>query len=575
MNDINPNQEAHHTVLSTRKVGEITGNFRILSYQRGYRWGRNEVRQLLDDIWENGCALYRLQPIVVQTSGDGAWELIDGQQRLTTLYLIYRFLTKSGLKNVPPLYGITYQTRPDSAAFLEDPDECQATRNIDYHFMHGAYLEIENWFGPTGHDRQERADMLFLSLKKYVEVIWYQASQSENSIDLFSRLNIGRIPLTSAELIKAHLLTQFGALNSDHVHAVAAQWDSIERDLRHSDLWAFVSIAEAETYPTKITLLLDTIARRYPIAHGRNFGNHHTFESLREHISGDPSGIWNEVVELHAHILGWFENHDLYHRIGFLVAAGDSFPDIVDLARHALASEFSDALTERIRNRLDLTGAVLGAIGYETDKDRTKSQCALLLMNVETVRRRKNSGERFPFAAHHAGQWSLEHIHAQNAQALTTEAEWSEWLDRHVNVLVSLPVSTRRNELIARLEAIIRPVRKSDFDTHSPDVLDFLTSESGTEGAKSVGDIHDITNLALLQRGANSALSNSAFEVKRQMILSMDKSGDYIPVCTRQVFLKYFGDEGARSAYFWSPQDRKAYFDAIEMLLGPYLKETN
>lgn len=417
--------------------------------------------------------------------------------------------------------------------------------------------------------------MLFLALKKRVEVIWYQASQSENSIDLFSRLNIGRIPLTAAELVKAHLLTQMGASDSGHVHAVAAQWDGIEQDLRHPELWAFVSSADADTYPTRITLLLDTVAARYPIAHGRNFGEHHTFESLREHISGDPSGIWNEVVELHARILGWFENHDLYHRIGFLVAAGDSFPDIVHLAGNALASEFSDALTNRIRNRLDLTGAALGAIGYETNGDRTKSQCALLLMNVETVRRRKHSGERFPFAAHHAGQWSLEHIHAQNAQALTTEAEWSEWLDRHLGVLVSLPFSTRRDELVASLEAIIRPVRKSDFDTHSPDVLDFLTSGSGTEGASSVGDIHDITNLALLQRGANSALSNSAFEVKRQMILGMDKSGDYIPVCTRQIFLKYFGDEGARSAYFWSPQDRQAYFNALETLLGPYLKETD
>jgi len=575
MNDVNPDQDAHNTVLSTRKVGEITGHFRILSYQRGYRWGQNEVRQLLDDIWESKGALYRLQPIVVRPTDDGSWELIDGQQRLTTLYLIYRYLTKSGLKNVPPLYEITYQTRPDSADFLKDPDGSQASKNIDYHFLHSAYLEIKKWFGPAGHDRQERADTLFLSLKKQVEVIWYQASQSENSIDLFSRLNIGRIPLTAAELVKAHLLTQLGASDSGHVHAVAAQWDSIEQDLRHPDLWAFVSSADADTYPTRITLLLDTAAARYPIAGGLDFGKHQTFESLRERISCDPSGIWNEVVELHARILGWFENHDLYHRIGFLVAEGDSFPDIVDLARNKLASEFSDAISERIRSRLDLTEEALGAIGYETDGDRTKSQRALLLMNVETVRRRKHSGERFPFAAHHAGQWSLEHIHAQNAQALTTEVEWSEWLDRHLGVLVSLPISTRRDKLVASLEAIPRPVRKSDFDMHSSDVLDFLTSGSGTEGASSVRDIHDITNLALLQRGANSALSNSAFEVKRQMVLGMDKSGEYIPVCTRQVFLKYFGDVGARSAYFWSPQDRQAYFDALEMMLGPYLKVTN
>ena len=78
-------------ILETKLVGNITGTFFVPSYQRGYRWGKDEVTRLLDDIYQNGKKNYCLQPIVVRNNGD-SYELIDGQQRLTTLYLIYKYV---------------------------------------------------------------------------------------------------------------------------------------------------------------------------------------------------------------------------------------------------------------------------------------------------------------------------------------------------------------------------------------------------------------------------------------------------------------------------------------------------
>ena len=40
--------------LETKLVGSIQGDFYIPSYQRGYRWGKDEVSRLLDDIYSNG-----------------------------------------------------------------------------------------------------------------------------------------------------------------------------------------------------------------------------------------------------------------------------------------------------------------------------------------------------------------------------------------------------------------------------------------------------------------------------------------------------------------------------------------
>ena len=83
--------------LDIKLVGDIEGNFYVPSYQRGYRWGKTEVKRLLDDICSTeGKRNYCLQPVVVRKNGD-KYELIDGQQRLTTIYLICRLMIEESL----------------------------------------------------------------------------------------------------------------------------------------------------------------------------------------------------------------------------------------------------------------------------------------------------------------------------------------------------------------------------------------------------------------------------------------------------------------------------------------------
>ena len=82
-------------ILDTKLVGDIEGHFSVPSYQRGYRWGEAEVVRLLDDIYTtDGKRNYCLQPVVVRKNGE-KFEVIDGQQRLTTIYLIYRYMNQA------------------------------------------------------------------------------------------------------------------------------------------------------------------------------------------------------------------------------------------------------------------------------------------------------------------------------------------------------------------------------------------------------------------------------------------------------------------------------------------------
>ena len=83
---------SNNIVLEDKLVGQIHGEFVIPSYQRGYRWEPLQVRTLLDDIYQNGQKTYCLQPVVVRQMENGKYELIDGQQRLTTLYILIKYL---------------------------------------------------------------------------------------------------------------------------------------------------------------------------------------------------------------------------------------------------------------------------------------------------------------------------------------------------------------------------------------------------------------------------------------------------------------------------------------------------
>jgi hypothetical protein len=564
-------------LLELKLVGDIAGSFRVPRYQRGYRWGKPEVECLLNDIWENGDKDYSLQPIVVKRDAEDVWELVDGQQRLTTLYLIFVFMQRAKLKNIGQQYTLTYDTRPKSRDYLQAPDPALANDNIDFFHLHAAYSCIKAWFeqkGVTPNKLQEVADDIFRYLMKRVRVIWYEAPTDQDSTMLFTRLNVGRIPLTNAELFKALLLSRSrgGEGQADRTHEIAAQWDGIERDLQHPDVWAFVADVSALDTPTRITLLLDALAGG---PRGRARPLFHTFDVLRAALEKNgPETIWNEVVQLHARVLGWYENRDHYHKIGYLVAQGERFVDLVQHADGKTKSEFEKVLDARIHETLNLSPSDVSALSYEND--RQKCERVLLLMNVETVRRIKDSNERYSFRTHRRQAWSLEHIHAQHAEGLTKAEQWKEWLRLHRDALGDLPSvdQAKRDDLLRRIDGVGDKLDRQVFQDLARDIAAAFTITDASSSA-ATHSVHSVSNLALLASGHNSALSNAVFEVKRRRILDLDRQGAYIPICTRQVFLKYYSDADGMQVHFWSMQDRDAYLSAILSTnggVGAYLK---
>jgi hypothetical protein len=574
------------TKLELRLVGDITGRFFVPAYQRGYRWGPDEVEQLLEDVWENGDRPYCLQPVVVKARGANEWELVDGQQRLTTLYLVFLCLQRAFLPAAAPPWTLVYETRPRSEAYLATLDASEKGANIDFFHMYRAFEKVQEWI--EGRARRDGnvgrkhfvAMQLYRFLYERVQVIWYEADAGVDARTLFARLNIGRIPLTNGELVKATLIMPGHGGGPTRPEEVVSQWDLIERDLRSPDLWAFLTNADPEAFPTRIELLLDLVAGG---PRGRERKRFQTFDVLRARmISETRAQVWQEIVDLHAVLREWFDDHDLYHWIGFLIAT-DRHPDetlneLVPLAKKVTKQAFRAALAERTRQRLHLRRNDIGDLTYETSNGKERCTRVLLLFNVETVRRLGAGSERYSFRAHkgveRAGRsWSLEHIHAQQADGLRTLEQWTAWLRDHQRALATLPVDTALKERLDRkIESSLDKLDRHLFAELAEEVSQVFTPKEDTTASEDW--MHGITNLALLPKDTNSALGNAAFEVKRRLVLGLDRDGAYIPVCTRRVFLKYYTDEGAQLCY-WSATDRTAYHDAmfhqVHGVLTPYL----
>jgi hypothetical protein len=561
--------------LEPKLVSNISGRFYIPSYQRGYRWENDQIVKLLDDVLENGDQNYCLQPIVVKVMENDRFELIDGQQRLTTLFLIMKYM-KQVLPMIESKFSIEYQTRERSAEFLESLDEKTANAmindNIDFYHMRKAYLSISAWFDDL---RKGEKNLKVINLYKYfgekVKVIWYEVRHNENSIDLFTRLNIGKIPLTNAELVKALFLSRDNnEINEEKQIEIATGWDIIEKELHDENFWAFLTNDPPEKYATRIELLFDMMANKKVGEREKFFTFYYFSERMK---AARKTDLWNEIQRYFLLVKEWHENRDVYHKVGYLVAVGEKLQSIINDSMERTKSVFISELDTKIKNRLNLDKEKISELSYENKNDKAKIENLLLLFNVETVRLLKNSFDRYSFEVHKRKGWSLEHIHAQQSEGLNKKEDQQEWLLLHKESLFNLKNNSDKKTLIEdvikKIDSNYHNITREIFEDIFMEVINLLSENKDNDY------LHLIPNLALLSSADNAALNNSTFDVKRNKILEMDKNGEYIPICTKRVFFKYYTKSEDHQLHFWGKKDRDAYLEAMVGGEGILLKYLN
>lgn len=642
--------------LELKSIAELQDMaFYIPAYQRGYRWTQQQVKDLLKDILEfsekkGNASIYCLQPLVIvkRLSDEDSvmkriheakdlnevrhllkeqWEVVDGQQRLTTIRLILEVLQQ------PHFYDIEYETRKNSASFLDGimngiPDS-NVKENIDYYYIKQAVNCTNNWLKGKDIDRFRNV------LLHQVKFIWYE-TQENNPKEVFTRLNIGKISLTNAELIKALLLNKSNFPNDDYSRVrlrqqeIAMEWDVIEYTLQSNEFWLFLNEPGNER-STRIDFIFDMICQE-DMLHCKDdqeiqmnddlktfrYFNHY-FETQKQKEEAIQT-IWEKVKEIFQTLQEWFDDKELYHYIGFLICIGKSVNRIYrQWTRYATKSAFREnylmkAIKESIRYK-DIENTV-----YEVDaevpqefKGGVKQNCRpiLLLYNLQTVinqnnvlaenkKYREGVFYKFPFHLYKSEDWDVEHIDSNTENKLNDIQSQREWL---LNAYFGLQGEVFK-EIRKNIKDFFEKFTGKNYEQSEDPDKQKTRNERFEELRSSIDDINGnirlsqieknkIWNFALLDSSTNRSYGNAIFPAKRRVIIGKDQGkrffpptvdengaiveckvqesqSSFIPPCTKSVFLKYYN---AASSDFntWNKEDAIAYMNNIKVTLKEFL----
>lgn len=550
--------------ISIKTINDLLkSNFFIPSYQRGYRWTEQQVTDLLNDINEfspkeipntNEKTWYCLQPIVVKQKDKNEWNVIDGQQRLTTTFLILHYLNQGYIANrQKKLFGLKYETRENSADYLQKElnGETINDTNIDYYFISSAYKTICDWFKNKGE--QFDVNTFESKFNFSTKVIWYETSTNDDSIDIFTRINSGKIPLTNAELIKALFLnsSNFTKADSEKLRLkqleIASEWDRIEYTLQDDSFWYFINKNE-NNLATRIEFIFNLMSDK---PSDDKYSTFHFFnEKFKTKSEKEINDNWQEIKKYFQTLEEWYNDRELYHKIGYLIAVGTNIKNILKEKIEKSKTEFSNWINQEIESKFKNVN--LEEVEYKGRYVRE----ILLLHNIQTMLNNQNETNRFPFDRYKKESWDVEHIHAIATEVNVKIENQVEWLKNNF-----IKTDNHQNEeLNNRIEFIKsgNTIDENEFE----DIIDYVLGEED----------NSLRNLCLLDSGTNRSYKNDSFKEKRKKIIEREIEGTFIPICTKNVFMKYYS-ANVKDIEVWNENDRTSYFEKIQKVINQYLPQ--
>lgn len=607
-------------------AGLLDGKHRFVipSFQRGYRWEEKQVLDLLEDIKQfandksKGDSYY-LQPVVVKACEDGAFEVLDGQQRLTTMLLLLKRLMKRLSEDEREgfeenLYKITYTNRPQL-----DFDNPNPNDNIDSYYLAEAKQVIDDWFNTQKQNKQNldafKGSLLY-NQERQVKIIWYAIDESSEdlvSINIFNRLNKGKIPLTSSELIKALFIMDYDLrAEGDKLPAeqLSMEWNEMERKFQDDNFWYFIS-DDSKGVQSRIDVLFDFVTCRkesdeidysyrefqklydFCREQERNKTNE-TFNSDWIENVHSMQEVWKKVRKTFDRLVAWYEDNLYYHYVGYLVAVGFT---PLQIYNH-LENKKRESKEENPNHEWTIDDTMLELRKKMMEKFKRDNKFLdkdsiddfeygneyilriLLLFNVESCRKANNI--RFAFNKYKTGSWDIEHIDSRNDSSLQKFEDRMRWL-RQVGDVLGMEHTQIAKELQDKCLRLIEEfdsneqVNQKSYTEFYQDVNKFYSAESG-EDYKSINlstkSKDSISNLTLLDSATNREYKDAPFAFKRCTIIKHDKKGErFIPLCTRNVFLKYYTDSDNNSSYLdnmrWNSADKSGYMKAIHEIVDP------
>lgn len=593
--------------------------FLVEDYQRGYKWDSRQILDLLKDIEEfkptsNGQQFYCLQPIAVKKlegqkleqliedenlnkiNNISVYELVDGQQRLTSIYLILSLLSEFNH------HKIIYRTRPKSKEYIEQIKQVPKANNIDtnenidqldlrLNKAWDNYLDINPEFDNVDNYHFYKATQIILNHKfndkenflqnifNKTQVIWYNEIYKSTK-KLFADLNSGKIQLTGAELIKALFILDLSSNNNSSsieitqfkTNELASDWDDIEYTLQQDDFWFFIKGKTKRSYTSRIGYLFDVLCEATQIEDD--------LYSYRMYAENEKPLDWDELKSFFQKLVEWYNDPFIYHRIGFLLFQGNNSLNSLELIRNKSTElnkdKFKTTLDNEIRvafsrgrniDNLDFKYYDLDNLSFAYNKKHVTD--ALILFNI-CLYENLMSDYRINFKEFYHQNWTLEHIFPQNFADINTPEEAIEFLNDYKELLENKSEDRKScDKFICQIENSTTEQFYKLKDPVNEFIKDLIQKLS----------LDKIENLTLLHQTENSSIGNKSFKSKRAEIISFTQKNrniknqkSFIPIGTLNVFTKFYSvDVRKLQLSHWSQYDKEMYKEAMSKILKKYL----
>ena len=503
--------------VTLKKVRELQDFlFFIPFYQRGYRWNKRQIKQLLLDLnsfQPSDGNFYFLQALVVVCPEDKGWRVVDGQQRLTTLQLILNYLETS-------LFTIAYERGEATEQGLDSSFKKKALECIKEFFENKKDYEKRSFRDKV----QDQCRFLFYEIP------------AEDELRTFRELNSGKISATDSDLVKYLLLKPGSDEDSSVTQTRAEEWDEIERKMNDDAFFAFMTPRNTWREEDRMTILFRYAG--FTVSPGME-----VFPFLmmieKELKTSSRAEVWEKISAAFHRLEEWFHDPLLYHAFGWYVhRRGGSTPGKLEETRW--------------REELEKASRYPIAAPDETRDDYQQGQNGplhryLLLHNVACCWSQQT---RYDFVRHRlVGVWSLEHIFARNQRDLTRE-ELEQWLKGCTQQL---------------WEEYQQKCQENQGNAWLADKLGKKYPEEEVDNS--------IRNLALLPQDANASFNNKLFEEKQKLAAQWSENGwtpYWIPPATEAVFQKSL--PGVTSDPYWSNEDKEAYLKYLKSSVNSFVE---
>ena len=580
-------------------------NYEIPNYQRGYKWEISNVEDLLNDINninnidKNEHCLHNLTII----ENENKWEIIDGQQRLTTIFLILKYLGKE-------YYSLSYKIRQNTEDFFNNEindiiknlkdnkykkelelfnDMKNKNNNYDkqdIYYICQSLFTIYNWFNKNYKDKPIEA-----FVEKLESVYFYKHEIKTNikGETIFSNLNSGRVPLTYIELIKADLIINISKLetkgNENEIlinekrSNIGRLWDEMESWLVQDEVWYW--IAPKNNLVNKLSLLFDLCSE---LKEGKNIYEKYYNYVYDKNLKCDYSKIktiWENIKNYYYTIKDWYLDNDLYHLIGIIVSFDININKFIEnnsniKNKNELKSKLKNEIIIHLKltnkdNKLKFVDIDYLELDYNNDKDEVNKIFTLLncLEGYNNKDNRFNEHFRYRFDIHNKYKWSIEHIIPRNPKKDTI-------LD-YFNDIIKI-LYNKQNEELEKIKGEIKEkLNEPKYKEFNGSIEKLKLSnndklkEEFIEDFNNIININNIGNLALLGIDTNSSLKNNIFKEKRNILLKfISNEGRFIPPLTLKVFSKTFDGANGEEMY-WTHEDFNKYEEYQEKKLKYFI----